>query len=1109
MAVNLPQSYRALIESSDELIWSVDLNHRLRAFNSTFLRHAHAIYGVHTGVDPCAEELAPTEMVSAFSSFYTRAMADGAFRLEHSLLDGQILEMAFSPTLSEDNITGVSVFARDITERRAAENAFRQAEKKYRDIFEGAIEGIFQSSPNGEVWSLNVAMARMLGYKSPREFKAKVRTLAQDVWADPEERAKYLHLLEENGELNGYECQCKCKDGKLIWVSLKVRRMLGRDGQLLYYHGFIEDISDRRLVAQALAERELLFRQFFEANGSMMLLIDSASGAIVDANPAAAAYYGYTRQQLTEMTISQINMLSPKEVFAEWRKAFDKEQNHFIFPHRLASGEMRDVEVYSSPVTVTGRHLLFSIVHDITERRQAQQALAEKESLYRQFFEGNGSVILLIDPSNETIFDANEAALAFYGYSREEMIGMSIVQINPRPAEAIQADLKLAVQRGRNHLFLLQRLSSGELRDVEVHSSPVSMGGRQLLFSIIQDITERNRTTLKLADSEARFRRFFEESGSIMLLLNLQDGRIGLANQAAAAFYGYTQEQLNGMAISQLNSLSDEQVATDISLVSDQKVKCFHRVHRLASGELRDVEVYCSSLVVSGTPMFFSIIHDVTKRVEAESRLRDSEEQFRATFEQAAVGIQHTSLEGRFLRSNQRFAEIVGYAPEEIPGLTYQQITYPEDLLASNDMLSQLSSGTIPSARFEKRYIRKDGSLVWVKLTVSIQRDGEGRPLHFITVIQDINARKIAEQELVASKAALQVSEARYRNAFQTSETRYRAAFDLSLQPTSLSRAEDGRYMEVNSAWLTIMGYELDEVVGRTVYELGVFADPSDGLRLRKGLNRDSVFREFRAQFRKKDGTVIWGLMSASVIELDGIPCILTVTQDLTAIEAAQEKVAAAQEATRSSNARLRAAFEINLDLSAISRMDSTYIEVNAEFLKVLGYEREEVIGKTAAELQILAQPDDVEKLAEKFSRDHMCRGLMLKFRKKSGEAFWGEMSASVADLDGVPHVFSSVRDLSATLAAEDEIYKLAFLDPLTSLPNRRLLLDELRQAQANAIRSGLKQTLLMIDLDNFKALNDSLGHSLGDLMLQEVAQRITSCLGKADTVARIGGDEL
>jgi len=724
MAVNLPQSYRALIESSDELIWSVDLNHRLRAFNSTFLRHAHAIYGVHTGVDPCAEELAPTEMVSAFSSFYTRAMADGAFRLEHSLLDGQILEMAFSPTLSEDNITGVSVFARDITERRAAENAFRQAEKKYRDIFEGAIEGIFQSSPNGEVWSLNVAMARMLGYKSPREFKAKVRTLAQDVWADPEERAKYLHLLEENGEFNGYECQCKCKDGKLIWVSLKVRRMLGRDGQLLYYHGFIEDISDRRLVAQALAERELLFRQFFEANGSMMLLIDPASGAIVDANPAAAAYYGYTRQQLTEMTISQINMLSPKEFFAEWRKAFDKEQNHFIFPHRLASGEMRDVEVYSSPVTVTGRHLLFSIVHDITERRQAQQALAEKESLYRQFFEGNGSVILLIDPSNETIFDANEAALAFYGYSREEMIGMSIVQINPRPAEAIQADLKLAVQRGRNHLFLLQRLSSGELRDVEVHSSPVSMGGRQLLFSIIQDITERNRTTLKLADSEA------------------------------------------------------------------------------------------------------------------------------------------------------------------------------------------------------------------------------------------------------------------------------------------------------------------------------------------------------------------------------------------------QEKVAAAQEATRSSNARLRAAFEINLDLSAISRMDSTYIEVNAEFLKVLGYEREEVIGKTAAELQILAQPDDVEKLAEKFSRDHMCRGLMLKFRKKSGEAFWGEMSASVADLDGVPHVFSSVRDLSATLAAEDEIYKLAFLDPLTSLPNRRLLLDELRQAQANAIRSGLKQTLLMIDLDNFKALNDSLGHSLGDLMLQEVAQRITSCLGKADTVARIGGDE-
>lgn len=645
MPVKSKASFGSLIDSTDDLIWSVDLKHRLTAFNTAFLRFAFAMYGTEIGVESSLEELAPAEMASTFIPFYDRAKVQGPFHVAHSLPDRQILEMAFNPILSEDKITGVSVFAKDITWRRAAEDTFIQAEKKYRDIFEGAIEGIFQSSPDGRVLSLNTAMARMLGYKSPSEFKAKVKNLAQDVWADPEERAKYLQLLDERGELKGYECQCKRTDGKLIWVSLKVRRVNDKDGRVLYYHGFIDDISDHRLAAHALAERELLFRQFFEANGSVMLLIDPASGAIVDANPSAAAYYGYTREQMMDMVFSQVNMLPPEKFFSEWHRAFDKELNHFLFPHRLASGEIRDVEVYSSPVTVAGRQMLISIVHDVTERR-----LVELE-------------------------------------------------------------------------------------------------------------------------------------------------------------------------------------------------------------------------------------------------LRDSEERFRATFDQAAVGMQHTSFEGKFLRCNKRFAEMLGYAPEEILGLTFPQITYPEDIPSSMDLIPQLLNGIIPSGRLEKRYIRKNGSLVWVRLTTSIQRDGEGRPLHFITLIEDINALKMAERKLAASQLALQASEARYRNAFQTSETPYRAAFEVNLDPSAISRLDDGTYIEVNAEFARVLGFEREEVIGRTSKELKIFPLESDREKLAERLRREHVCRDFKLQFRRKNGEIFWGAISASVIELDGIPHIFASTRDLTASLAAESEI--------------------------------------------------------------------------------------------------------------------------------------------------------------------------------------------------------------------------
>jgi PAS domain S-box-containing protein len=173
---------------------------------------------------------------------------------------------------------------------------------------------------------------------------------------------------------------------------------------------------------------------------------------------------------------------------------------------------------------------------------------------------------------------------------------------------------------------------------------------------------------------------------------------------------------------------------------------CFHEV---ATGEER-------WSVVGATPVFdeegrvrfaVNIFRDITERRRAEEALRQSEERFRATFEQAAVGVAHVSLEGRWLRVNQKLLEIVGYSGEELLRMTFQDITHRDDLETDLEQVRRLLAGEIGTYSLEKRYIKKDGSIVWINLTVSLVRDPNGAPEYFIGVIEDISERKRAEGE--------------------------------------------------------------------------------------------------------------------------------------------------------------------------------------------------------------------------------------------------------------------------------------------------------------------------------------------------------------------------
>ena len=309
------------------------------------------------------------------------------------------------------------------------------------------------------------------------------------------------------------------------------------------------------------------------------------------------------------------------------------------------------------------------------EAHQATAAeLRERVGLYRAMFEKNEAVKLLIDPETGAIEDANPAASRFYGYPLEVLKKARITDINTLPSKDVFESMALAKIGDQGRFEFHHRLASGEVRDVEVHSSPIELRGRLLLFSIVYDITERKR-------AEAALRR--------------------------------AHEQLERRVMERTEDL-------------------------LAAND--------------------RLWQEVTERRRTEQALRRSEELFRATFEQAAVGIAHVDTDGKWLQVNQKLCDILGYSYEELLKLTFQDITHPDDLDANLDYFRQALAGEVDSYAMNKRYLRKDGTTVWANLTVSLVRSNEGEPKNFISIIEDINDRKRAEELLFQEKERAEVT---------------------------------------------------------------------------------------------------------------------------------------------------------------------------------------------------------------------------------------------------------------------------------------------------------------------------------------------------------------
>ena len=289
-----------------------------------------------------------------------------------------------------------------------------------QELFNNAPIGIFTSTPDGRFISVNPAMARIFGYDSPNEMIESITDIAQEYYIDPFDREEFVRQMHEQDMVVNHECRVRRRDGSIIWVSRNAREVRDKNDKITHYQGFVTDITDRKQAENALVESESLFRGMFMDHSAVMLLIDPKSGQIIRANKAAAQYYGYPLDKMLQMKIQQLNLLSPTEVAEKMQCALKKMVNTFEFQHLLQDGQVCDVEVHSTPVTIQKQKLLFSIIHDITDRKQAEKALRESEEKYRTVFENTGSATCILEKDG-TISLANVKFAELAGYPIEEI----------------------------------------------------------------------------------------------------------------------------------------------------------------------------------------------------------------------------------------------------------------------------------------------------------------------------------------------------------------------------------------------------------------------------------------------------------------------------------------------------------------------------------------------------------------------------------------------------------------------------------------------------------------------------------------------------------------
>jgi PAS domain S-box-containing protein len=441
--------------------------------------------------------------------------------------------------------------------------------------------------------------------------------------------------------------------------------------------------------------------------------------------------------------------MNPAETIAAHMAQLDARRpfKNFEYRIRIGEGDIRWIMVSGLPHADAGGH--FAGYRGtgtlVTERKQMLEALQESEARHRAQFEHAKLPMLLIDPKDGAIVDGNEAAGSYYGYSREKLRTLFMSAINQLPPDEILAEMARAKSEQRDSFYFQHRLASGEIRQVEVHSGPLEIDGRQLLYSVINDVTERRAAEMALVTETARLHALLETASDGIHILDM-NGKLIQCSHSFAAMLGYTDAEISGFNVADWDAKIPKEGLVDAVRELIKAPARFETRHRRKDGTLIDVEIHAKAVEIGGEIFLYNSSRDITERKHHEDALANQSRRLNDILEGTHVGTWEWNVQTGETVFNQRWAEIIGYTLEELAPIsieTWMKLAHPDDVKLSGELLEKHFAGELGYYECESRMRHKDGHWVWVLDRGKVASwTAAGKPLLMSGTHQDITERK-------------------------------------------------------------------------------------------------------------------------------------------------------------------------------------------------------------------------------------------------------------------------------------------------------------------------------------------------------------------------------